>query len=146
MSKVEQFLTEEAEVKIIEAIRLAEKDTSGEIRVHIEKKCSKEKAFDRAVDVFHLLKMDQTKLRNGVLFYVAVVDKKFVICGDEGIDKVVPKNFWESTKDIVTGFFKEGHYDAGLGAGIHEAGTQLKKHFPYLEDDKNELSDSISKG
>jgi len=146
MSKVEQFLTESAEAKIIEAIRLAEKDTSGEIRVHIEKKCSKEKAFDRAVDVFHLLKMNQTKLRNGVLFYVAVADKKFVICGDEGIDKVVPKNFWESTKDIVTGFFKDGRYEVGLVAGIHEAGTQLKKHFPYLEDDKNELSDSISKG
>lgn len=146
MSKVEQFLTAEAEAKIIEAIRLAEKDTSGEIRVHIEKNCSKEKAFDRAVEVFHLLKMNQTKLRNGVLFYVAVADKKFVICGDEGIDKVVPKNFWESTKDIVTGFFKDGQYEAGLVAGIHEAGTQLKKHFPYLEDDKNELSDSISKG
>lgn len=146
MSKVEQFLTETAEAKIIEAIRLAEKDTSGEIRVHIEKNCPKEKAFDRAVDVFHLLKMNQTKLRNGVLFYVAVADKKFVICGDEGIDNVVPKNFWESTKDIVTGFFKDGRYEAGLVAGIHEAGTQLKKHFPYLEDDKNELSDSISKG
>jgi uncharacterized membrane protein len=146
MSKVEQFLTEEAETNIIEAIRLAEQNTSGEIRVHIEKKCPKEKPFDRAVEVFHFLKMDQTKLRNGVLFYVAVADKKFVVCGDEGIDKVVPKNFWESTKDIVTGFFKDSRYEAGLVAGIHEAGIQLKTHFPYLEDDKNELSDSLSKG
>lgn len=146
MSKVEQFLTEAEEAKIIEAIRSAEKNTSGEIRVHIEKKCPVEKPFDRAVEVFNLLKMDQTKLRNGVLFYVAVDDKKFVICGDEGIDSVVPDNFWESTKDIVTGFFKKGHYQAGLVAGIHEAGTQLKKHFPYMDNDKNELTDSISKG
>ncbi|PJB11913.1 MAG: hypothetical protein CO119_09395 [Flavobacteriales bacterium CG_4_9_14_3_um_filter_40_17] len=146
MSKVEQFLTAAEETEIIEAIRLAEKNTSGEIRVHIEKKCPKDKPFDRSVEVFHLLKMNQTKLRNGVLFYVAVTDKKFVICGDEGIDKVVPKNFWESTKDVVTGFFKEGQYQAGLVAGIHEAGVQLKTHFHYLEDDKNELSDSISKG
>lgn len=146
MSKVEQFLTEAEEAGIIEAIRSAEKNTSGEIRVHIEKKCPAEKPFDRAVEVFNLLKMDRTQLRNGVLFYVAVDDKKFVICGDEGIDKVVPDNFWESTKDIVTGLFKKGYYQTGLVAGIHEAGTQLKKHFPYMDNDKNELTDSISKG
>lgn len=146
MSKVEQFLTAAEEAEIIEAIRSAEKNTSGEIRVHIEKNCSYDKPFDRAAEVFRLLKMDQTKLRNGVLFYVAAADKKFVICGDEGIDKVVLDNFWESTKDIVTGFFKDGHYQTGLIAGIHEAGVQLKKHFPHLDNDKNELADSISKG
>ena len=81
MSKVEEFLTRDEEQAVVEAIRAAEKATSGEIRVHIEKTTSMA-AFDRALEVFHELKMDETQLKNGVLIYVAVKDKAFAICGD----------------------------------------------------------------
>lgn len=145
MSKVEDFLSKEDEQEIIEAIRTAEKNTSGEIRVHIEK-TSKTDAFDRALDVFHHLKMNQTKDRNGVLIYVAVQDKTFVIYGDKGINDVVPGDFWDSTKDVIQSHFKSGQFKQGLVEGILKAGTELQKHFPWERGDINELSDEISKG
>jgi uncharacterized membrane protein len=145
MSKVEDFLTPNQEEEIIDAIRSAEKDTSGEIRVHIEK-CTEKDPLERAKEVFHFLKMDETELHNGVLFYVAVDDKKFSILGDKGIDKLVPETFWDSIRDIVLAKFKKGEYANGLKLGIMEAGNKLKQFFPYQKDDNNELHDSISLG
>ena len=145
MSKVENFLTKEEEQEIVEAIRLAEKETSGEIRVHIEKTTSKV-PFDRALEVFHELRMDQTELKNGVLFYLAVKDHKFVICGDKGINEVVQKGFWDSTKEIMATHFKSGNFKQGLIDGITKAGEQLQKYFPFENGDTNELSNEISKG
>lgn len=145
MSKVEEFLTQEEESAIVEAICVAEKETSGEIRVHIEKTTSKA-PFDRALEVFHLLKMDETELKNGVLFYFAVADKTFVICGDKGINDKVESDFWDSTKDKMALQFKSGNFKQGIVDGILSAGEQLKNHFPYQEGDINELSNEISKG
>lgn len=145
MSKVEDFLTQAEEQEIVAAILEAEKDTSGEIRVHIEAHTS-ENHYERAKEIFHLLKMDNTKEGNGVLIYVAVHDKKFVICGDKGINDVVPKGFWDSTKDIIETHFKKGQFKQGLVAGILEAGKELKVHFPWHANDTNELSNEVSKG
>lgn len=145
MSKVEAFLTPSEEQAVVEAIRLAETATSGEIRVHIEKTTSLP-AFDRALEVFHTLKMDETQLKNGVLIYVAVKDQAFAICGDKGINDLVPADFWESTKEIMAAHFKNGNFKQGLIDGITKAGEQLKTYFPCAEDDTNELSNEISKG
>jgi uncharacterized membrane protein len=145
MSRVEDFLSISDEQEIIEAILEAEKNTSGEIRVHIESH-TRLNHYDRAKEVFHLLKMDNTKEENGVLLYVAVNDRKFAICGDKGIDKAVPENFWEATKEIIASHFKEGNYKEGILQGVLKAGTELEKHFPWQHGDRNELSNEISKG
>lgn len=153
MSKVEKFLTSEEEAEIIDAIRISEKNTSGEIRVHLEPhSLSAEEpnesidAFDRAAEVFDMLNMDNTKERNGVLIYVAVQDRTLVIMGDKGINDIVGHDFWESTKDIIINHFKNGNMKQGLVEGILKAGEQLKKHFPYNKDGKNELPNDISVG
>ncbi|MFT6870073.1 MAG: putative membrane protein [Paraglaciecola sp.] len=145
MSKVEAFLNKKEEEEIISAIQIAEKNTSGEIRVHIEASSEKDH-YERALEVFYLLKMETTKDANGVLLYVAVDDKKFVICGDEGINKVVPADFWNSTKDSIQIHFKKGDFKQGIVDGILTAGKELKIHFPYQSDDTNELSNEVSKG
>jgi uncharacterized membrane protein len=145
MSKVEDFLSKEEEQEIVEAIRVAEKNTSGEIRVHIEKTTSKA-PFDRALEVFHELKMDETQLKNGVLFYFAVADKAFAICGDKGINDLVTPDFWDTTKEIMAAQFKSGNFKSGIADGVLSAGEQLKKYFPWSDDDTNELSNEISKG
>lgn len=145
MSKIEDFLTVDQEQEIIEAIRIAEQNTSGEIRVHIEK-TSKNDAFKRAMEVFHYLKMDNTKAQNGVLIYVAVEDQSFVIYGDKGINDVVDDNFWNSTKDVIQSHFKTGDFKRGLVEGILRAGKVLETHFPWIHGDNNELSNEISKG
>ena len=145
MNKVEAFLTSEEEQEIVDAILEAEKNTSGEIRVHIESSAQMDH-FSRAQQVFHFLKMDNTKDENGVLLYVAVDDKKFVIYGDRGIDKAVPKGFWESTKNVIAQHFKEGAFKKGIVAGILKAGEELEEHFPWHHGDRNELSNEVSKG
>lgn len=145
MSKTEDFLTKAEENEIVEAIREAERKTSGEIRVHLEGTTKGMDIFDRAMEVFHLLKMDNTKQDNGVLIYVAVEDRNFVIYGDKGINQVVPDDFWESTKNLMVSHFKKGHYKQGLVDGVLKAGEQLAKHFPWDDGDINELSDQISK-
>jgi uncharacterized membrane protein len=144
MSKVENFLTADEEREVVEVIRLAEKETSGEIRVHIEKTTSD--AFERAKEVFHLLKMDETKLKNGVLIYLAVEDKSFVICGDKGIDDAVSDDFWNSTKDAMAAQFRNGNFKQGLIDGIKKAGAELQRYFPCEDDDTDELSNEISNG
>lgn len=145
MANVEAFLKPSEEQDIVEAIRLAELNTSGEIRVHIEK-TSKGDPNLRALDVFHTLKMDNTKLQNAVLIYVAIDDRTFVIYGDKGINAVVPVDFWESTKDIIQSHFKSGNFKQGLIEGIIKSGEQLKQYFPYTHLDENELTNQISKG
>jgi len=142
---VQSSFTEENKLQITNAIRVAELNTSGEIRVHIENYC-KGDVLDRAAYIFEKLEMHKTELRNGVLFYLAVKDKKFAILGDGGINAKVPEDFWESTKETVILKLKEGLYAEALADGIIKAGEQLKEHFPYQDDDVNELSDEISFG
>jgi len=139
------FFTEEDKRKIVLAIKEAEKNTSGEIRIHIENKCPGD-PVDRALYWFGKLKMHQTELRNGVLFYLAVKSRKFAIIGDEGINKAVPDDFWEKIKEKMAAHFKKGEFTEGLVKGILDAGEALKKYFPYKQDDVNELSDDISFG
>jgi uncharacterized membrane protein len=145
MSLVEAFLTTAEEQEIVHAIALAEKNTSGEIRVHIENHTDL-KPLERAQEVFHQLKMDETDLRNGVLFYVGVSDHTFAIIGDKGINDVVEADFWDCTKDIVIENFKNKQFKEGLVKGITRAGEQLKHYFPFADDDTNELSNELSKG
>ena len=142
---VKSRFTEEQKLQIENAIRAAESNTSGEIRVHIEKHC-KEEVLDRAAYIFEKLEMHRTELRNGVLFYLAVEDRKFAILGDAGINQKVPENFWNEIKENAIASFKEGFFAKGLSEGIIKAGEQLKQHFPYQKDDINELSDEISFG
>lgn len=145
MASSTKFLTENDEQEIVAAIALAEKQTSGEIRVHIEETSSK-LPYERAKEVFEMLGMHQTALKNGVLFYVCIQNKNFAILGDKGINEKVASNFWDTTKDVVLENFKMGKFKEGLVAGITSAGEQLKNYFPYDEaNDSNELSNEISK-
>lgn len=141
--KPSDFFSEEQKKRITDAIKEAELNTSGEIRVHIESDCKSE-VLDRAVYIFEKLSIHKTELRNGVLFYLSVNDRKFAILGDAGINAVTPDNFWEEIKETVITHFKKNEFDIGLSTGIKMAGNALKKHFPYQTDDVNELSDEIS--
>lgn len=139
-------ITPEDEKLILAAIREAETSTSGEIRVHIENHCEGD-VLDRATEVFAQLHMHQTKLRNGVLFYVALKDHQFAVLGDAGINAIVPEHYWEDVTAEVIRSFKAKQYAEGLSKGIRMAGEQLKAHFPYnATGDTNELSDDISFG
>lgn len=143
---IRSFLNKEEEQQILDAIKSAESMTSGEIRLHLESS-AKKTSVDRATDVFNHLQMHKTALRNGVLIYLAVDDKKFAIIGDKGINQAVPSGFWNNIKDHMQAQFKAGAFTQGIVDGIKMAGEQLASHFPHQgKDDKNELSDDISIG
>lgn len=142
----QNFFTDSQKAEITKAIQAAELNSSGEIRIHIEKVCATENVLDRAAEVFVNIGMANTAQQNGVLFYLSIDDRKFAVLGDKGIDKVVPENFWESTKTLLRTHFAQGLFTEGLVKGIHSAGEQLKHYFPYQSDDINELPDDISFG
>lgn len=144
MSHVEDFLTTQEEEEIVLAIRQAERNTSGEIRVHIER-TTELSHYNRTLEVFQTLQMFNTKKQNAVLIYVAVDDHKFVIYGDKGIDAVVPKNFWDTTKNKMQHHFKQGNFKQGIIDGVLQVGKELKEHFPWSETDTNELPNEVSK-
>jgi len=145
MKTASGFFSTDEKIDISRAIKEAELNTSGEIRVHIEGS-TKDNVLDRASFIFRKLKIHKTELRNGVLFYLAINDKKFAILGDIGINHMVAENFWEDIKETMQDLFKEGKFVDGLVTGIKLSGEQLKSHFPYQSDDVNELSDDLSFG
>ncbi len=141
---LDSFLDKESQRRVVEAIGVAEKCTSGEIRVHVEPTCKCGNPYERAVEVFNKLEMYATEARNGVLIYVAYKSRKFAIIGDEGINRKVGINFWVGEKDILAEYLKAGQVADGLCEVIKMIGENLSKHFPYQKDDVNELSDEIS--
>lgn len=140
-----EFLPEEQARQVVDAIRTAEKDTSGEIRVHIERVC-KGDPLKRAVALFNALKMYRTAARNGVLVYLAYESRKVAIIGDKGINDVVPEGFWDAAYGEMATKFREGDFAGGLCGAVRTIGRSLKEYFPYMEDDVNEQSDEISFG
>jgi uncharacterized membrane protein len=146
MSKTaNDFFTREEKDDIRQAILNAELDTSGEVRVHIETTCSGD-VLDRAAYIFDKLGMQKTERRNGVLFYLAVKNRKFAVIGDKGINAIVPENFWDDISNTLLNNFREGKFTEGLITGITMVGKKLKKHFPRQTEDINELPDDISFG
>lgn len=139
------FFTPDDQKAIMEAISAAERETSGEIRVHIENSF-KGDVLDQASYLFKKLQMHKTAERNGVLIYLAIRNRQFAIIGDAGINAVVPEGFWDSIKEQMGNHFREGNFREGLIIGIRMSGQKLQEHFPCKKDDQNELSNEISFG
>lgn len=142
--KADHFFSKEDEQRIVSAIKEAEGQTSGEIRVHLENHTD-EPNLEHAKHIFEKVGMTKTALRNGVLFYLAVKDHQFSIIGDKGIDEVTPEDFWDHIRDLMQEKFRKGQFTEGLIEGIREAGVALKKYFPREDDDTNELTNEISR-
>lgn len=141
--KASEFFTREEQDRIRDAVIAAESETSGEIRIHIESSLEGD-VLDRASWIFTRIRMHKTEKRNGVLFYLAVGDRKFAIIGDSGINAVVGNDFWDSVKNLMQERFRQGRFTDGLVEAVTMAGEKLKNHFPFTHDDINELPDEIS--
>lgn len=142
--KQQKFFSAEEEQKIVDAIRDAEKQTSGEVRLYIETKCRFVDPLDRAAEVFLQLKMNETINHNAVLVYVATEHKQLAVFGDEGIYKKTGQEFWDNSVQLMLKEFKTENYAEGLVEVIHKIGNALQTHFPYdAATDKNELPDDI---
>ncbi|NIT60479.1 MAG: TPM domain-containing protein [Aliifodinibius sp.] len=139
-----QFLSKQEEQQIVEAINTAEQKTSGEVRIHLEHHCEGD-ALDRADKVFHDLGMDETKLQNGVLIYVATEDHKAAVYAGKGIHREVEEGFWDDVLQILISHFKQEEYEQGIEEAVHKVGNKLEELFPYHQKgDLDELSNEIS--
>lgn len=142
--KKKSFFSEEETRLIVKAIRQSEQNTSGEIRVYVESRCSWVDAIDRAAEIFFSLKMEKTEQRNAVLIYVAIKDHQLAVFGDEGIHQKVGTEFWNKVvKEMLSSFNKE-NYAKGIAESVIQVGEALDTHFPFIrKTDKNELPDEI---
>lgn len=138
-----EFLSEEDEKKIIQAITDTEEFTTGEIRVHIEAKCKKD-PVDRAKSIFGELEMHKTDARNGVILYIATDDRKVAVFGDEGISRQVEENFWQDEIDKLIAEFKQGNFEQGIESVVGDIGEKLKRFYPSDGTDPNELDNEIT--
>lgn len=138
-----ELLTEPEKSRLVQAIRSAERLTSGEIRLFVESRCAFVDPMDRAKEIFNSLSMEKTKQRNGVLLYIALKDHQFAILGDQGIHEKVGDQFWKEEANLLIHHFSKAEIIAGIEACIKEIGGSLQQHFPYQADDQNELSDDI---
>jgi uncharacterized membrane protein len=138
-----KLLSSDDEARLIKAIHDAEKKTSGEIRVHIESACEGD-ALEACKKMFTDLKMDQTKDRNGILFFLAIDSRAFAVWGDEGIHKKVSDEFWVHITECAISYFKRHDLIGGLERSVELCGEKLQLYFPLAHDDKDELSNEIS--
>jgi uncharacterized membrane protein len=139
------FLSKEQEQAVILAIREAEAQTSGEIRVHLQQQLDGP-VLDVAQRAFFRLDMHHTRQRNGVLFFIVPAKRQFAVVGDQGIDACVPLDFWDDIRDLLREHFQKGAFSEGLCAAIVRVGEKLKTFFPASDDNPNELSDELSFG
>ncbi|MBL7942176.1 MAG: TPM domain-containing protein [Flavobacteriales bacterium] len=141
--ELDEIITDHLRTRIASAIADAERNTGAEIRVHIEDECP-EDVMDRAAYLFAELGMHRTRLRNGVLIYAALIQRKLAIIGDVGISSKVPHDFWAQTRDGMIVNFAEGKYEEGFVGAIAQAGQMLGKLYPLEQSDRNELSNAVS--
>lgn len=141
-----ELFTEAEKQQLVQAIRNAERMTSGEIRVFVESHCKFVDPIDRAQEIFIQLGLEKTRFRNGVLLYFALKDKQYAIAGDKGIHEKVGKDFWKEKTKGMLAHFANNQVVTGIEACIGEIGEALCKHFPHEGDDINELPDDIVVG
>lgn len=137
------FLSNNDLASLVEAIKTAENNSTGEIRVHIDSTTETQNA-KAAFEIFKSLNMEHTAQRNAVLFHVNFEQKYFTIIGDTGIHKVVKQSFWDKIHDEATAEFSKKNYCEGLKNAILKTGIELKKYFPINGKNENELSNEIS--
>ena len=142
--KKKEFFSAEDKEQIVEAIRMAEKETSGEIRVYVESKNAYVDAIDRAAEIFFKLKMQETEHRNAVLLYIAMDHHELALFADEGIYQKAGAEYWNTAVKEMIARFNAENISQGIALCIAQIGQTLKEKFPYnATEDKNELPDEI---
>ncbi len=142
--KKKVFFTPAEKAQIVEAVRNAERRTSGEVRVFVESRCRFVDPLDRAAEIFFGLKMNETTDRNAVLLYIAMKDRQLAVFGDEGIHKKVGTEYWNKEVNLLISKFNSANYGEGIGQCVKDIGEALHHYFPFDNDtDKNELPDEI---
>jgi uncharacterized membrane protein len=144
--RTEDFLSRLDNERISGAIAAAEKTTSGEIRVYIERGKITKDPLPTAEEKFVELGMQKTIERNAILIFVAPVAQKFAVVGDEGVHAKCGVEFWQGLVETMRTHFKREEFTDALVEAIESAGNLLAQYFPRRHDDRNELPDHPVEG
>jgi uncharacterized membrane protein len=144
--RTQDFLNKLHHQKIVDAIAAAEKNTSGQIRVYIQRGLLSDDVVDVAQLQFRKLGMRETRERNGVLILVVPRSRKFAVVGDEGVHQKCGDIYWQRLVEAMREEFQREHFNEALLEAIAKAGTLLAEHFPKKEDSSNELPDEVIEG
>lgn len=138
------FFSRKEKLKIQSAIQAVEKETSAEIRIHLEPGQKNRDISEQAREAFERIGMTATRERNGILIFLCPETRRFAVLGDQGIDGKVPSKFWEEISLCMEAYFRQDRFADGIAEALEKIGTQVKKYFPRRPSDRNELSDQIS--
>jgi len=141
--RTKDFLGKLEHDRIVQAIREAEKETSGEIRVYVQRGKLDGDALPAAQKKFDQLGMHKTRDRNGVLIYVAPRAHKFAVVGDQAIHEKCGDALWQSVVAKMRDHFKNERFSDAIVDAIRDIGDVLSQHFPRKGDDKNEMPDAL---
>lgn len=142
-----KFLNDDDLLRISHVITDMEKITSGEIVVSIKEKRG---LFQRGKTIrqlaekeFTRLKMHVTRDRTGILLYICLQSREFIVLADSGIHSIVGDTPWEQIKDLLVENFKMGEYCQGIMEAVKRMGNTLAPHFPIKPDDTNEIPNRV---
>jgi uncharacterized membrane protein len=133
--------------RIEHAVKESEALHNGEIRFAVEVTLDlpallhKQKARQRALEVFSQQRVWDTEYNSGVLIYLLLADRDVEIVADRGIDKRVEGAEWERICRQMEVEFRAGRFEEGVLAGIREITALLVQHFPARNENPNELPD-----
>lgn len=142
--KTKDFVAALDDTRIAEAITVAEKTTSGEIRVAVTEH-EVENVVAEAEKQFVQMGMTKTEQRNGVLIFFAPKSQKFAVIGDQGVHERCGAQFWQHVTAAMTPLLKASQYTDAIVAAVAEIGRVLAREFPWTHGDKNELPNKVER-
>jgi uncharacterized membrane protein len=139
----ELFDTAES-AQLVDAIGAAERGNRGEVRVHLEARCSQKDPLERAREIFFKLGMERTRDDTGVLLYVAFEDRKAAVFAGSGIHGAAAKGFWQEVVDEIAAGFRDGEPLEGLRAALGSVGVLLREHAAGDDSAGDELPNQVT--
>ena len=131
--------------RVEEAVRAAERRTSGEVRVAVARFYFWGNVEVAAGHAFDRLRVAHTRRRNGLLIFVAPRRHCFAVLGDVAIHQQVAPTFWRRVADAMTAEFRRGDLTAGLVRAVGVVAEELANPFPPDPGEGiNELSDAVA--
>jgi len=126
------FLNKAEKARIVAAIAEQEKQTTGEIHVHVVAWAGHEDILALAQRKFIELGLQQTEHRNGVLILISHLDHQVAIWGGEALHAKAGQLLWERAKEALLAHFAERQYAEGIEVCVREIGKELTLHFPKV--------------
>ena len=84
----------------------------------------------------------RTAQRTGILIYVALLEHRVIVLGDEAIDRALgPDECWEDVVAFVLDGIRARQAADGIARAVRRCGEMLAHTLPPLEGDRDEIPD-----